>query len=173
MEHEIGVDPVLPHMYQHTSDSLKREACMSLYGLNPKHFVTCEVTKPSDKSDDLCNADHENKDIDPSPLVTGNGNVIPIVTHENYPNAGESNVPKVRCLSNHRGSKDVVRICNLLQKKIDTQVKSVSDVGIQVDPIDTQCDCKGIEKCSVSVQTDARESDLKCLSFDINFNWSN
>ena len=181
-------------MYQHTSDNLKRDACMSLYGLNPKHYVECEVTKPVAPTGDQCNSESENKDqniADPTENVQGAGGVIPIITDENYPNGNQHSTHKVRCLSNHRGSKDVVRICELLQKKVDDNTRITSnyspkifaEVGIQTDlpcdcknnssdTISVQCECKSKTFENASVQTDQKEYQTKHVSFDINFNWS-
>ena len=79
-------------MYQRTSDSLKRDACMSIYGLNPKHYVECEVTKPTDRTSEACSLKIQNKDqshSDPCENVEGADSIIPIVTEENYPNANQ------------------------------------------------------------------------------------
>ena len=58
-------------MYQRTSDNLKRDACLSLYGLNPRRIVTCEVTKP-DRS--------TNSSPDVRPKVIENSETIVTVT---------------------------------------------------------------------------------------------
>ena len=99
--------------------------------------------------------------------------------------------PKVRCLSNHRGSKDVVRICELLHKKVQQNAtvlsnfstKKFAEVGIQTDlpcdcknntfeTISMQCECKSKTFEDISVQTDKKEYQTKHVSFDINLNLS-
>ena len=82
-------------------------------------------------------------------------------------NSIQNNTAPVRYMSNHRGSKDVVRICNLLQRKVDNSVTR-SNVSIQVSQ---PCVCKTKVTCDTGVQTEPISSETRKVSFDINFNW--
>ena len=174
-------------MYQVTPDHLKYEACLALYGRNPKCLVSCDVQHPKVAPTSTAN---KSEDIDPPSTVCDNklsgdncndksveininkSGPIAIVTEENYPNSNtdDREVSRIKCLSNHRSSPGLVRVCDLLHKKITKCVapKNVSDIGVQVSE---NCQCQKKSTCDASIQTD-KEPDVvptKKMRFDISF----
>ena len=111
-------------MYQKTNDKLKKDACMSIYGLNPHQIVTCDVTPPAT----ITNV-HESDSNSDEVITIPESQITPPPT------------PTIRCMSNHRGSADMIRICDLLQCKVDRNLKLLKmnpSVSIQVE---FSCSC--------------------------------
>ena len=136
--------------------------------MNPRRIVTCEVQRPSNVSgsdcdDDLNKSSQGHVQSDQATNIIVDSQVTPPPT------------PRVRCLSNHRGSKDVVRMCDLLQRKVEQNTEiltnhvSTKSVGTQVN---FGCNCSkanNVSQCHVETQTNS-DFNRGRVSFDINVN---